>query len=169
MLLRSIILIVSLSAAAFTAIPASASLLSPFMTSNTVRQSTTPVAGIEGIRGKIFSQYRMWSGVRYRLGGSSMRGIDCSSLMQQIYGEAFGKTLPRTTSGQINQGLRIGESQLLPGDLVFFQTRRNLRHVGVYIGGAQFVHASTSQGVTISSLRDRYWSQRFETARRILS
>ncbi|MBB1201003.1 glycoside hydrolase [Enterobacteriaceae bacterium 89] len=143
---------------------------SPFRTAP-AEQKILPVE--HEIRTRILTEYTRWEGVKYRLGGTSRKGIDCSSLMQEIFHAAFddmlSTRLPRTTSGQIGHGIRATRSDLRPGDLVFFHMSAAERHVGVYIGEDRFIHASTSQGVKISSLQNDYWVKRYTTARRILS
>ncbi|OOF68253.1 NlpC/P60 family protein [Rodentibacter caecimuris] len=109
--------------------------------------------------------YRKWSGTRYRMGGTTKRGIDCSAFMQAIFLEAYGINLPRSTSEQRFLGKKIAKYTLQKGDLVFF--RKN-HHVGVYIGNNQFMHASSSQGVTISSLDEAYWLRTYTQSRRIM-
>lgn len=127
----------------------------------------------ETIRQKIMDEFSQWEGVKYRLGGTTKKGIDCSSLTQKIYHAAFKGThtghLPRTTAQQVNKGVKASRSNLKPGDLIFFKMPRGRGHVGVYIGDEKFVHASTSKGVIISTLENDYWSARFKTARRIIS
>lgn len=108
--------------------------------------------------------YRQWNGTRYRIGGKTKRGIDCSAFMQVTFLEAYGMNLPRSTAEQRHLGKRIEKHQLQKGDLVFF--RKN-HHVGVYIGNNQFMHASSSQGVTISSLNEDYWRRTYTQSRRI--
>ncbi len=76
-------------------------------------------------------------------------------------------SLPRTTGEQINHGFHIAQNELKPGDLVFFKTSKATRHVGVYVGNNEFIHASKIKGVTISSLANNYWQAHYETARRI--
>jgi lipoprotein Spr len=118
------------------------------------------------------SEFERWEGVKYRFGGTTMQGIDCSSLMQKIFHGAFEDTLrrllPRTTAQQLKQGVKTSRDDLKAGDLIFFRISSNLRHVGVYIGDDKFVHASTSKGVIISTLENDYWSERYNTARRIV-
>lgn len=122
---------------------------------------------------KILNEYARWEGVKYRLGGTTPKGIDCSSLMQEIFHAAFedmpGARLPRTTAGQIGYGTGTPRADLRPGDLIFLRMSHAERHVGVYIGEDRFIHASTSQGVKISSLQNDYWIKRYATARRVLS
>lgn len=109
--------------------------------------------------------YQEWKGVRYRLGGQSKSGIDCSAFVKHAFAEQFNLQLPRSTQEQKNVGIKIKKSQLKYGDLVFF--RRN-QHVGIYIGNGKFMHASTSKGVMISSLNEKYWSRNYTQARRVL-
>ncbi|AOM40563.1 bifunctional murein DD-endopeptidase/murein LD-carboxypeptidase [Xenorhabdus hominickii] len=121
------------------------------------------------IKSKILNQYADWKGVSYRLGGNTKRGIDCSAFVQRTFYEQFGMELPRSTSGQQNIGQNVNRSKLRAGDLVLFKTGIRMRHVGIYIGNNQFVHASTSSGVIVSKLTDIYWSKRYYSARRVLS
>ncbi|MGB7803298.1 NlpC/P60 family protein [Buttiauxella sp.] len=119
------------------------------------------------IRSAILSQYSNWKGTRYHLGGTTHKGVDCSALMQHIFSESFGKSLPRTTTQQIQNGEQVSKETLKPGDLVFFKTSPGMRHVGVYVGDNKFIHASSSEGVTMSSLANHYWVDHYETARRL--
>lgn len=107
-----------------------------------------------------------WKGVKYRRGGTSERGIDCSALTQLTYKTIYGVQLPRTVAGQSKKGVRVDKSSLLPGDLVFFKTGLRSRHVGIYIGDNQFIHASRSKGVISSSLNNSYWRRKFWQAKR---
>ncbi|WP_195723817.1 NlpC/P60 family protein [Ewingella americana] len=121
------------------------------------------------VRERILTEFYQWEGVKYKLGGVNDAGIDCSALMQEIFIGALEMELPRTTSEQIKKGRSVSISQLKPGDLVFFHTKKTVRHVGVYVGKKKFVHASSSKGVTVSSLDNSYWIEHFEAARRVLS
>lgn len=109
-----------------------------------------------------------WDKTPYRYGGTTKAGVDCSALVQNIYSEEFRLRLPRTTTDQLREGRKVRRSDMRTGDLVFFQTGRNQLHVGIYIGTDRFIHASTSQGVMISGLNERYWKTRFIQARRVL-
>lgn len=111
---------------------------------------------------------RQWVGIPYRWGGSSRRGIDCSAFTQQFVRETMGIELPRATAGQQYEGVGVSRSELRPGDLVFFR-RGGTRHVGVYLGENEFIHASTSRGVTVSDLSEGYFDRHYWMARRILS
>ena len=121
----------------------------------------------EVVKTALLAQYSNWKGTQYHWGGTTRDGVDCSSLMQQIFQDSLHKKLPRTTVQQIKNGERVSKENLKPGDLVFFKTEPDTRHVGVYIGDHEFIHASKSQGVTISSLDDQYWINHYETARRL--
>lgn len=112
---------------------------------------------------------RDWAGTRYRLGGSSRKGVDCSAFMQITFRDLFGIDLPRTTTEQSKEGTKISKSELQTGDLVFFKTGRgpNGKHVGVYVKDGQFLHASTKGGVIYSDLSSPYWSKTFWQARRL--
>ncbi|MDU2479879.1 MAG: bifunctional murein DD-endopeptidase/murein LD-carboxypeptidase [Klebsiella sp.] len=98
------------------------------------------------VKSRLMDQYASWKGVRYRLGGST-----------------------RSTSEQQETGKSISRTQLRTGDLVLFRAGSTGRHVGIYLGNNQFVHASTSSGVTISSMDEPYWKKRYNEARRVLS
>lgn len=118
---------------------------------------------------KIYDFYDTWKGTRYRLGGTTRRGVDCSSFVQNLYREKFAVKLPRSTSTQALEGYRISSRKdWKVGDLVFFRINRRVKHVGVYIGGNKFVHSGSSTGVTISRLDDAYWSRRHWQTRRII-
>jgi cell wall-associated NlpC family hydrolase len=98
-----------------------------------------------------------WYGTRYRLGGNDRDGIDCSAFAQKLYADVFGIDLVRTSYEQFTQCRRIKKKEhLREGNLVFFG-KDHVTHVGVYLANGHFVHASTSEGVTISSLDEPYW------------
>ncbi len=107
-----------------------------------------------------------WYGTRYRYGGTSHRGIDCSAFMQVLGQYSFGWMLPRTAREQYASLKRITKDDLKEGDLVFFNTTGGVSHVGMYLQNGKFIHSSTSQGVAISDLSDSYWKGRFIGARR---
>jgi len=109
--------------------------------------------------------YQEWAGTRYRLGGLTKGGIDCSGFMQTTFLKAYGLALPRSTAEQRHVGKQIQKHELKVGDLVFF--RKN-NHVGVYIGNNRFMHSSTSRGVIIESLDDSYWAKTYTQSRRVL-
>jgi len=105
-------------------------------------------------------------GIPYVYGGTSRSGFDCSGYTQYVF-KGSGISLPRTTFEQFRVGSSVNKAQLQPGDLVFFTTyATGASHVGIYIGGGSFVHASSS-GVIISSLGSSYYSSRYLGARRV--
>lgn len=112
-------------------------------------------------RATLYAQYDEWRAVRYRIGGLSKSGIDCSGFVFLTFRDRFGIALPRSTDEQVTLGRKIDESELRPGDLVFFRTGRNVRHVGIFLEDRKFLHASTLKGVMISSLDDEYWAKEY--------
>lgn len=117
----------------------------------------------------LLNEFDIWEGTPYRFGGQNKQGIDCSALIQKIYLSSFNLKLPRTTERQSLQGYPINKSKLQVGDLVFFKTSLTQNHVGIFIGKGQFLHASGSQGVMISSLNNGYWRSKYWQSRRILN
>ena len=126
------------------------------------------VTSSSDVRQQLLRQFKRWEGTPYRYGGSSLNGVDCSAFVQNTYRVKFNKRIPRTTRTQIKVGKRVKKSQLKVGDIVFFKTGRNSMHNGIYMGNAKFMHASSSKGVTISSLNNNYWRKRYLTSRRVL-
>ncbi|MBT8330296.1 MAG: C40 family peptidase [Desulfofustis sp.] len=121
------------------------------------------------VKTRLLSQYVTWQGVPYRNGGQSRRGLDCSAFVQLTYQQKFGLKLPRTTEQQANLGGLITNSGLRPGDLIFFKTGWNDRHIGIYLEKYRFIHVSTTVGVTISKMTDPYWYERYWQARRVFN
>ncbi len=118
-------------------------------------------------REALLNVYHRWQGVPYRLGGTSLNGVDCSAFVQVAANKAMQIQLPRTTELQVEVGVEVDYDDMAIGDLVFFKTSLFTRHVGVYIGDKQFLHASTSKGVIISRLDNPYWADKFWQARRV--
>lgn len=102
-----------------------------------------------------------WYGTRYRMGGTTKTGIDCSAFVQAVYLSAFAMSIPRTAFEQFRITNRISAVEMKEGDLVFFNTTGGVSHVGIYLTNNKFVHASSSKGVTISDLFDPYYLKRF--------
>lgn len=102
-----------------------------------------------------------WYGTRYRYGGTTKSGIDCSAFVQTIYLSAFAVSLPRTARDQYRNSRIVSATEIKTGDLIFFNTTGGISHVGIYLQNNKFVHASTSQGVTISDMFDPYYLKRF--------
>ena len=119
------------------------------------------------VRERLYAQFRVWQGAPYQNGGMSTRGVDCSGFVLVTYKSMLGVELPRTADEQALLGSPVTRADLRAGDLVFFKTGVNTRHVGIYLDQGRFMHASRRRGVMISALDDGYWSRRWWQARRI--
>jgi len=121
----------------------------------------------------IIKYAKTFEGTRYKYGGTTKKGMDCSGLMHTSF-KKEDIILPRTSKAMSTQGKKITLKRVAVGDLLFFKTNKNkniVNHVGLVIAiGKQieFIHASTSKGVTISTLDEQYWNKAFAQARRIL-
>lgn len=102
-----------------------------------------------------------WYGVRYRYGGSTKKGIDCSAFSSEMLSAVFGFQVPRTVREQYQACTLLTKEELREGDLVFFNTTGGISHVGVFLMNNKFVHASSSSGVMISDLDETYYAKRF--------
>ena len=120
------------------------------------------------VRALLLKQLDEWQGVPYRYGGLTKQGVDCSGFTYVTFAEEFGIRLPRTTGSQVLKGVLVEQSELKPGDLVFFNTGYKQRHLGVYVGNKQFIHASSSRGVMMSRLDNPYWQSAYWHSRRVL-
>lgn len=117
----------------------------------------------------LYSFIENWWGTPYRFGGSTQRGVDCSSFTQTLLSAIYDVNVPRTAHEQKLYCNPVQPEELKEGDLVFFITKgRNISHVGLYLQDNKFVHASTSSGVVISSLNENYWSKRYAGAGRVI-
>ncbi|WP_111682499.1 C40 family peptidase [Winogradskyella tangerina] len=135
-----------------------------------VNTSTEPSKEAESI----VKTAKTFNGTRYKYGGTTKRGMDCSGLVYTSFGN-HDITVPRTTKDLSSYGDWVDIKQVNVGDLVFFATKKNSRkvnHVGIVTnvrtGNVEFIHASSSKGVMISSLAEKYWYFAFVQARRIL-
>ena len=117
---------------------------------------------------RIISKAQEYMGVPYIFGGTTPHGFDCSGYVQYVFARLDIK-LPRTADVQFQAGTPVSTTELIPGDLVFFETyTAGASHVGIYVGDGNFIHASSSRGVTISSLSQAYYSSHYIGARRIV-
>ena len=111
-------------------------------------------------------------GSPYRLGGTSPdTGLDCSGFVDHVFQQITGIKLPRDSRAISEATQSLDQSDLQPGDLVFFNTlNRAFSHVGIYLGDDRFVHATSSRTgvVMVSNLNDRYWRKHFDGARRVI-
>ncbi|WP_018753757.1 C40 family peptidase [Paenibacillus sanguinis] len=108
-------------------------------------------------------------GTDYVAGGTSTSGFDCSGFTMYVFSK-IGIKLPHQSGSQYKMGTAVNKSELIAGDLVFFNTSgKGVSHVGIYVGDGEFAHASTSKGVIISKLSQKYYAERYIGAKRILS
>jgi cell wall-associated NlpC family hydrolase len=114
---------------------------------------------------------KKYKGARYKWGGASPKGFDCSGFTWYVYKKATGNDITRGVEGQWKHGRSVGRGKWRPGDLVFFENtfERGLSHVGIYISGDDFIHAENEKtGVVISSLNSDYYRKHYSGARRLL-
>jgi lipoprotein Spr len=112
-----------------------------------------------------------WYGTKYKYGGDTRQGVDCSGFAKAFMSSYYDVTIPRSSQEQYNASKRIKKKKLAQGDLVFFKTngaRGGISHVGVYLCNNKFVHAATSSGVTISDLNEGYYKSRFVAGGRVV-
>lgn len=107
-------------------------------------------------------------GIRYKYGGTTRKGIDCSGLIWRVFKDVGHKDFERISSSELyKRGKSVSRKNLKQGDLCFFGPGRRVNHVGIYMGNNKFIHASSSKGVTYSSLDNVYWKPRLIGFRRI--
>ncbi len=136
------------------------------------RSSVTPVTAAPRSSGNgntVRTAAARFLNIRYVLGGTGGRGIDCSAFTMSVMRQ-LGVNLPRTARGQFGVGMAVSRGNLQSGDLVFFNTMGGgVSHVGLYLGNGQFANANSYQGRTvIESMTTSYWSSRYVGARRVL-
>ncbi len=126
-------------------------------------------AGEIPLRQQIIRTAKQYIGVPYLWGGTTPGGFDCSGFVQYVF-QRHGITLPRTSKQQWEVGTSVSRSDLQPGDLVYFANTytAGVSHLGIYVGDGQFIHASSSKGVIISSLSNSYWASHYHGAKRVL-
>jgi cell wall-associated NlpC family hydrolase len=131
-------------------------------------QSSPPAPLAQRRTDKLIQDALAARGTRYRWGGTSRGGFDCSGFTRYLMARNMGVTLPHSAHAQAHYGQKVSLDDLKEGDLVFFQTyRRGISHVGLYIGGNRFIHAPrTGRSVEVESLSG-YYRRRFVTARRL--
>jgi len=114
----------------------------------------------------VINKGKQYMGVRYRWGGTTPSGFDCSGFIGYAFKHGGGVQLPRTVAQIYQKGTRVSSPKA--GDIVFFQTyTKGPSHAGIYLGNNQFLHCSSSKGVSISSLKESYWSKRYLGAKRM--
>lgn len=140
-----------------------------------VRTGEKPSRSLSSSKGEqVVSYAKQFMGTPYVWGGTNLnRGVDCSGFVYSVY-KNFGITLNRTSASMASNGVVVSKSQLIPGDLVFFDTtgvnNGGISHVGIYIGNGQYIHASSGKEycVTISDLNNSYGLSTYVTARRVI-
>ena len=141
----------------------------PSRSSNTTGKKNTSSSINRGVN-KSSSQVANYAynflGRPYVYGANGPNAFDCSGFTSYVY-RHFGVSLPRTASSQFSAGSAVSRNNLAPGDLVFFNTVGYLGHVGLYIGGGDFIHAASSGRVKISSLSEGYYRTSYAGARRV--
>ena len=139
-------------------------------------ENTSPTRNpkTDSVANSIIEYAKQFNGVKYKYGGTTKKGMDCSGLVTTAF-KSEDILLPRTTEDLALEGDWIDLKEVQKGDLLFFATKknnRNINHVGLVtearLGFVEFIHASTSLGVIISNLAERYWYTAFVQARRIL-
>lgn len=114
---------------------------------------------------KLYTEAASWLGVPYKYGGNTKAGVDCSGLTCHIYRNVYRIRLERTVAGMYKKNCRkISRRKLQPGDLVFFntaKTRKSVSHVGIFLKNNVFIHATTRNGVRISSLDETYYKKKW--------
>jgi murein DD-endopeptidase / murein LD-carboxypeptidase len=117
---------------------------------------------------KLFQFVYDWVGTPYHFGGDSKKGIDCSAFTKELYAKVFNLTIKRNSRDIFSMVSPVRKDDLQEGDLVFFKIHsRSISHVGIYLGGGKFAHAS-NRGVAINSLEDGYYSRYFYKGGRLL-
>ena len=120
----------------------------------------------------LLSQMEKWYGTQYCFGGSTDSCIDCSSFTQVILRDVYNVKIPRNSQQQFDAATKIEVENLKEGDLVFFNTisaSMVITHVGVFVCNNKFVHASTSKGVTINDLSEKYFAKAYRGAGRFIN
>ncbi len=126
-------------------------------------------AELSQVQETIMREFSAWKGTPYRMGGNTMRGVDCSGFVRHIYSTLFSLNVPRSAREFMSVGQRIDKDELQPGDLIVFFPRSYPRHVGIYIGNNKFIHASRHKGVSMADMDQRYWRKAYRMARRLIT
>ena len=119
---------------------------------------------------KLIKEAKKWLGTKYKYGGHSKDGTDCSGFVMEVYLLVYDIKLPRTSRDQQAFCKKIKKSELKIGDLVFFATTKNknkVSHVGIYIGDGEFIHSSSSKGVVISKMSQNYYERTYHSSGRV--
>lgn len=116
----------------------------------------------------LYETVNSWLGVPYKYGGTDRKGIDCSAFVGAVYKSVYHVTLQRTCNDMLREVNLIGRGDLREGDLLFFtNSKGKVAHVGIYLKDGLFAHASTSNGVSVSSVDGGYWQKHFYKGGRV--
>ncbi len=123
---------------------------------------------------RIIKQAQAFSGTRYKFGGTTRKGMDCSGLIYVAF-QKENIVLPRVSRDMAQRGKPVKDKNIDKGDLLFFRTSKSskrINHVGLVTkvdgDNIYFIHATTSKGVLTSNLNERYWNRAYVMARRVL-
>ena len=164
--LAAVLLLASCHSSRKAAVPPAS--VQPPLTQQGTCKSTDEVARTGS--NALVSEALAWLGTPYRYGGATREGTDCSGMVMAVYEKVSGLKLPRKSAKQQEYCLAVTAEEAAEGDLVFFTTSKNhgrVNHVGLYIGGGSFVHASTSRGVIVSRLSEEYYKRHFHSIGRV--
>ncbi|HEX5133249.1 MAG TPA: C40 family peptidase [Candidatus Krumholzibacteria bacterium] len=137
-----------------------------------ITRTTPPPGGttndVDARGNEIVKRAEDYLGTPYRNGGTTSKGVDCSGLTFSVF-RSFGIQLPRASRDQARVGDPVPRNELAEGDLIFFGSGDTVSHVGIYAGGGEFIHASTrARSVRFDRLDNKYFRNRYITARRVL-
>lgn len=125
----------------------------------------------QDVRQAIVNNALTWLGTPYTYAGEDKTGVDCSGFVMKVFEESAGIKIPRNSAEQQRFAIPQSKAELLSGDLVFFSSKRGgdaVSHVGIFIDGGNFIHASSSRGVIVSSLEEEYYKTHYHSAGRII-
>ena len=131
--------------------------------------STTSIVSSAGIEVVLRKFATAWQGVPYLEKGDSRSGVDAPGLVRIIADQILGMSLPHSTPRQLGFGEEVERALIVPGDIIFFRPTSMPRHVGVYLGSQEFLHAWPDGGVSVARLDEPYWSGAYWVGRRILA
>lgn len=173
--MKKIILLLTLISLCFTSCKSSKRVVTKkTRTTKTIKRSTTTTSVSSKEIENIIDYARTFEGTRYKYGGTTKKGMDCSGLVVTAF-KKEDVLLPRTTADLSKRGEWIDVKDVKEGDLLFFATKKNSRkinHVGIVThtrpGHVEFIHSTTSRGVITSQLSERYWYLAYVQARRVI-
>lgn len=132
------------------------------------RKESAKVAPKPESKGSLEKYASGWIGAKYVYGAASRSKTDCSGFVMQVYKGYFNIALDHNAASMYKdgRGSSVSRGGLREGDLVFFGSFWKIDHVGIYLSGDRFIHASSSKGVMISPMNDKYWSHKYQGGRR---